>query len=160
MDKATEQHDTGKALYDRFRRVSAADAAASNGHHSEEDDRSIGELVKDLTTHAQQLVRGEIDLVRSEVTDKAKSLAVYVGMGIAAAVFGLISLIFLGHLIAQALNEALPAWASYLVVTVIYVAIAGGLALAAKKGFQKTNMAPTDSVESAKEDIQWVKTHK
>jgi len=130
---------------------------ARNGNGSEE--RSFSEVVRDLTQHTQQLVKGEIELVKAEMTDNLSHFAKYAAMGAAAAVFAVSGLIFLGHFIAQSLDEAWPEWASFLAVTVLFLAIAAGLAIATKSGFAKKPIAPTKSVEGAKEDIQWVKTH-
>lgn len=147
-------HTSNSHLYNRFTR-SNEDALRGDF----EDDRSVGDIVKDLTAHAQQLVRGEVDLVKSEVADRAKIFGLYIAMGVGAGVLGLLGLVFLGHTLAGALNLVMPAWGAYLVVTLLYVGIAAGLAWAAVKGFQKTGLAPEQSVESAKEDIQWVKAH-
>ena len=153
-------------MYDRFRRsrgstTGAGGVATDPGLDGTriEDDRSIGEVVSDLTRHTQELVRGELDLFKQEMSAKAKAAAAYAGMAAGAAILALTSLVFLGHTIAQALNLAMPAWAAYLITTLLYLGVAAALGMAAKKGFEKTNLAPEQSVEQAKEDVQWVKTH-
>jgi len=125
-----------------------------------EDERQLSEIVMDLSTHAQQLVRAEIDLAKDELTTKMKAMAVYVGLAVGAAIITAASLIFLGHTIAQALNVAMPEWAAYLITYVLLMAVAVGMALAAKQGFEKTSVAPTESIEHAKEDLTWVKQHR
>jgi hypothetical protein len=57
-----------------------------------------------------------------------------------------------------ALNTALDAWLSALIVAGIYAVLAGGLALTGKSNLQKgTPPAPQQAVESTKEDVAWVK---
>src|SRR5688572_9793841 len=135
-----------------------------NGHHANwqevEDERPLSEVLGDLTAHVQQLVRGEVALVKQEAVDNAKKLAVYAGMGAGAAIFALLTLVFLGHAIAQALNGVMDAWVAFLIVTLLYAVIATALAFAAKKGIDKQQVAPEDSIDQAKEDLQWIKQHR
>jgi hypothetical protein len=48
---------------------------------------------------------------------------------------------------------------AYLVSALIFVAIAGTLALVAKKKLDKAQVAPAHSIEEAKEDLTWIKSH-
>ena len=135
----------------------------TNGHSSGTrfiDDRGIGEVMGDLTGHVQQLVRGEVQLVKTEAVDNAKRLAIYVGMAVGAAVIGSAALLLLGHMLAQALVPEMPNWVAYLIVTVLYAGIATALAVAAKNGIAKQDVAPTDSINSAQEDLRWIKQHR
>jgi len=125
----------------------------------ETDDRSFSQVVRDLTHHTQDLVKGEIMLAKREMSQNAKSLAVPIGMFAAAGVVALVGLILLGHTLAWALNNVMDAGLAYLVTTVLFLAIAGGLAFAGKKAMAKARVAPTDSIEKAKEDLTWIKSH-
>jgi nitric oxide reductase large subunit len=52
----------------------------------------------------------------------------------------------------------MTAWLAALIVTVVYAAIAGVLALAGKKKVQEaTPPVPEQTVDSVKEDVQWTK---
>jgi F0F1-type ATP synthase assembly protein I len=125
----------------------------------ETDDRSFSEVIRDLTTHAQELVKGEVALAKREMADNAKSLAKPVAMFVAAALIGLVSLILLGHTLAWALNNIMDAGLAYLVASLVFVAIAGTLAFVGKKALEKAKVAPTESIEEAKEDLTWIKSH-
>jgi hypothetical protein len=114
----------------------------------------------DLTGHVQDLVRGEVELVKTEAVDNAKRLAVYVGMAVGAGVLGAAALMLLGHMLAQALVPEMPNWLAYLIVTLLYAGIATALAVAAKKGIADQEVAPTESIGQAKEDLQWIKQHR
>jgi uncharacterized membrane protein YqjE len=125
----------------------------------ESDDRSLGQIVGDLTAHTRELVKGEIMLVKREMSQNAKSLVAPVAMFTAAALLGLVALILLGHTVAWLLNNIMDAGLAYLVTAVLFAAIAGGLALVAKKKLDNAQVAPTHSIEEAKEDLTWIKSH-
>jgi uncharacterized membrane protein YqjE len=125
----------------------------------ESDDRSLGQIVGDLTAHTRELVKGEIMLVKREMSQNAKSLVAPVAMFTAAALLGLVALVLLGHTVAWLLNNIMDAGLAYLATAVIFAAIAGGLALVGKKKLADAQVAPTHSIEEAKEDLTWIKSH-
>jgi hypothetical protein len=56
------------------------------------------------------------------------------------------------------LAKAMDAWVAALIVTAIYTAIAGALALAGRDRMREgMPPAPEQTVESVKEDVQWAK---
>jgi hypothetical protein len=136
----------------------------SNGSRADwqtiEDDRPLTQLLSDLTAHVQQLVRGEVDLVKQEAVDNAKKTGIYIGLGVGAALFAAAALLFLGHLVAQSLNTRMDEWAAYGIVTLLYLGGAAVLGWAAKEGLSKQQVAPTDSIDQAKEDLTWIKQHR
>ena len=77
----------------------------------------------------------------------------------AAALLGLCALGAFTAMLILALNEAIPAWAAALVVTVVMAALAGLLALTGKRRLEEADApVPTQTIESTKEDIKWAKT--
>jgi len=123
-------------------------------------ERSFGELAKSLSADISTLVRQEIALARAEMTQKGKQAAPGIGMFGAA---GLLALGAFGALTAffiLALAEAgLDGWLAALIVTVVYAAIAGILALRGRdKVSEATPPIPEQTKETIKEDIQWAKT--
>jgi hypothetical protein len=58
-----------------------------------------------------------------------------------------------------ALSKAMDVWLAALIVTVVYAAIAGVLALQGRERIQQaTPPVPEQTVETVKEDVQWAKT--
>src|SRR5438270_2936650 len=92
-------------------------------------DRPIGELVKQLSEQTSTLVRKELELARAEMTQKGKAAGIGAGMFGGAGLFGLLALGALTACFILALDKAMEAWLAALVVTVVYAAIAGVLAL-------------------------------
>ena len=74
---------------------------------------------------------------------------------------GLVGLLALGALTATfilLLATAVDSWLAALIVTAVYGAVAGVLALMGKqKVKQATPTAPERTVETVKEDVEWVK---
>jgi len=56
------------------------------------------------------------------------------------------------------LDSALPLWLAALIVTVLWLAVAAGLAMAGKKALKASTPPAPQTVETVKEDIQWAKT--
>jgi uncharacterized membrane protein YqjE len=121
-------------------------------------DRSIADLVKQLSDQTTTLVRQEIDLAKAELALKGKQAGVGAGLFGGAGMFGLYALGALTACVILALATAMTGWLAALIVTAIYGAIAGVLALTGKnKVKQGAPPVPEQTVESVKEDVEWTK---
>lgn len=89
---------------------------------------SIGSLVKDATVHLSTLIRSELELAKLELTETVKTGLRGAIFFIAAAVIGLVALIFGWFVLAEVLAIWLPRWAAYLIVLGVMFVIAGALA--------------------------------
>jgi uncharacterized membrane protein YqjE len=130
-------------------------------HHGTSDlrERPTSELLKQLSDQTTTLVRQEIELAKLEVREKGKKAGVGAGMFGGAGVFGLYAVGALTATIILALATFLPGWVAALIVTVVYGAIAGILALRGKSQVKEaTPPMPEQAVETTKEDVRWVKT--
>ncbi len=121
-------------------------------------ERSLGELVKELAGQTSTLVRQEIQLAQAEVTEKGKLAGKGAGMLAGAGVAALLGLGALTAMLIIALDGALALWLAALLVTVVWLAIAGVLAMSGKKALQSATPPVPQTVETVKEDIQWAKT--
>jgi uncharacterized membrane protein YqjE len=121
-------------------------------------DSSTGELFKRLSEQTSALVRQEIELAKAEVSEKGKAAGAGAGMLGGAAVIGLLAAGALTAFIVLLLSKAMDAWVAALIVTVIYAAIAGALALMGRDRVRAgMPPAPEQTVETVKEDVQWAK---
>jgi len=126
---------------------------------NDERERPTSELLKQLTDQTTRLVKQEIELAKLELQEKGKKAGVGAGMFGGAAALGLYALGALTATIILALATFLPGWVAALIVTVVYGAIAGVLALRGKAQVkQATPPVPEQAVETTKEDARWVKT--
>jgi uncharacterized membrane protein YqjE len=121
-------------------------------------ERGIGELVKDLANQTSTLVRQEIKLAQAEVTQKGKVAGKGAGMLAGAAMATLLGLGALSAVLIVALDGAMALWLAALIVTVLWLAIAGVLAMSGKKALERATPPVPQTVETVKEDIQWAKT--
>ena len=105
---------------------------APGGHRPE--DRSVGELVSDVSERVSTLVREEIELAKAEVTEKVSSLVKGGVVGIVAGVFAVMGLAMLMHGIALLVNELFfenDPWVGYMLEALFWfvtAAIAGYIA--------------------------------
>ena len=118
----------------------------------------IGALVHRLSEQIPELVRSELRLAQAELTEKGKKAGIGIGMFSAAgllALFGVAALITTAIL---ALALVLPAWLAALIVALVILAAAGGVAVAGKKEVeQATPAAPEMAIAGVKEDVATVK---
>lgn len=122
-------------------------------------EQPIGELLKQLSDDLSALVRQELKLAQAEMTEKGKKAGVGVGMFGGAGVVGLLALGALTTCLIAALATAMEVWIAALIVTVIYAAAAGALALNGKdRVSQATPPLPEQTIQTVKEDAQWAKT--
>lgn len=121
---------------------------------------STAELVKELSREVSQLVREEIALAKAEMAQKGKHAGIGAGMLSGAAVLGLAAVGGSMAFFMLVLNSWMPGWLAALIVTAAYAAAAALLALRGKERISHaTPPAPTQTIESVKEDVQWAKTH-
>jgi uncharacterized membrane protein YqjE len=122
-------------------------------------EQSMGELFKDLSNDLSTLVRQELRLAQAEMTEKGKRAGLGAGMFGGAGLLALFALATLTTTVIAALAKGMDVWVAALIVTVIYLAGAGALAL---NGRRKVSEAipptPEQTVETVKEDVQWAKT--
>ncbi|MEA2324531.1 MAG: hypothetical protein QOD81_4381 [Solirubrobacteraceae bacterium] len=122
-------------------------------------ERPTGELLKQLSDQTTTLVRQEIELAKLELREKGKKAGVGAGMFGGAGLFGVFAFAALTATIILGLATFLPGWLAALIVTAVYGAVAGVLALRGKAQVkQATPPVPERAVDSTKEDVRWIKT--
>jgi MFS family permease len=122
------------------------------------NDRSLADLARQLSNQTTELVRHEVELAKAELRVKGKRAGVGAGMFGGAGALGLYALGALTAAIIAGIAEALPVWASALIVAALYGAVAGILALRGKKKVQQaTPPLPERAVQSVKEDVRYTK---
>jgi len=122
-------------------------------------DSSIGDLLKRLSQETSDLVRQELELAKAEATEKGKQAGKGAGMLGGAGVAGLLALGTLTAMVVLLLNHAMTDWLAALIVTAVWGAIAGVLALRGREQLKEAAPpVPEQTVETVKEDVRWAKT--
>lgn len=126
--------------------------------HPAQDEKSLSELLQQLTDQSNELARKEIELAKAELELKAKKV------GMSAGAFGgagLVAFLGAGALTATlilVLAEFMDTWLAALVVTVVYLAVAGIMALVGRKKLEDaTPPVPERAIDSSKKDVEEIK---
>jgi uncharacterized membrane protein YqjE len=127
--------------------------ATANGAKVPED-MSVGELVFEVSDRASVLIREEIELAKTEVTEKVNRLLRGSVAGLAAGIFVLLALFLLMHGFAWLLNDLVfnNFWAGFFVEAGIFLLIGAGAGLFAWRSFKRAAPPTPDmAIEEAKE---------
>ena len=100
-------------------------------------DRSVAELLKQLSEQTSILVRQEVELAKAELTVKGKEAGIGLGMVGAAGIVGMFGVGALTAAAVLALSLGVTAWLAALIVAAIYGVVAGTLALIGKRRVQR-----------------------
>ena len=118
--------------------------------------RSIPEILQDVLSNIQDIVRAEVRLAKAELGEelsRARAGGLLVGVGAVAAIF---SALFLLLACVYALGLVMPNWAAALIVAAaVGVAAAVTLGLGLKR-FKSIQAAPKTAA-SLKENVRWAK---
>jgi drug/metabolite transporter (DMT)-like permease len=122
------------------------------------DDRSLKELLGNLTQSVTTLFRKEIELARAETSEKLSQAGVAAGAIAAGGVLALAALIVLLQALVIALSElGLAPALSALIVGGVVAIIAFALIYKGMNDLKASNLAPTRTVEALKRDADMVK---
>ena len=121
------------------------------------DERSLGDLFTELAAETGTLVRQEVALAKAEVTEKATVVGRNVGYLAVGGAVGYAALLAVLTAVILGLSTVIPAWAAALAVGVVVGIVAFALISSALSELRKTEITPEETVESIKEDAQWLK---
>jgi uncharacterized membrane protein YqjE len=119
---------------------------------------STGELVTRLSEQVTELVKGELELARTELTTKAQRAGAGAGLLSAGGVFALYGLAILLAAAIAALALVWPVWLAALVVGVVILVVAGIAALIGRSRLRRAAPPlPEQAMESVRDDVAAVR---
>jgi Putative Actinobacterial Holin-X, holin superfamily III len=124
----------------------------------QQDNRSLGELFSDLARETGTLVRQEVELAKTEMTQKATRVGKDIGFLVAGGAVAYAG--FLGILAAIAIGLGqlgVPWWLAALLVGVVVAAVGAFLVQRGLSALRRESLAPERTVTTIKEDVEWVK---
>jgi drug/metabolite transporter (DMT)-like permease len=123
-----------------------------------QDNRSIGELVAELSRETGVLVRKEVELAKTEMTAKVRNASTHVATtaaGGALAHAGL--LVILAAIVIGLTQLGVPAWLSAAIVGFATIGIGYLLVNKGLKALRGASVVPTHTLDSLKEDARWTR---
>ena len=142
--------------------TSRFDTGATEPRHAEP---SIGSLLKELRDETTLLVRQEVALARTEISEKFNKIARNTGYLGAGALVAYSGLTFLLLALTAGIYVAFDAagldehglWAAPLIVGAIVSLIGLSMVLKGKNTLQSTSPVPERTIETMKENKEWVR---
>ncbi len=124
------------------------------------EDQSLGSIVSRISDDFSQLVRQEITLAKLELKEEGKKAGKAAGLFGGAAFAGWMTALFASVTLMWALNHAMDVtWAAF-IVTVVWLAAAAAMAFAGRQQAREINPAPQQTIDTLKEDAEWLKAQK
>lgn len=123
----------------------------------DEDDRSLPQLLRDLSRDSVHLITREVQLFRAETEKKltrAQRYAIVLGAG---GLVALVGFMVLASALVLVLALAIPAWISALVVGALMI-VTGGVALVmGKNRLAAEEVVPSETLRNVKQDVSTVR---
>lgn len=125
-----------------------------------EDERSLGEIVGDLSHDLTTLVKQELELARTELKEEATKAGKGAGMLGGAGIAGLLALILGSFALAYLLDNWMPVELAFLILTLLWAIVGAVLAARGRKELKHANPQLPETQQTLKEDAQWVRAQK
>jgi uncharacterized membrane protein YqjE len=124
-----------------------------------EPDKSLGELVGEMTESLSTIFRKEIELAKVELKEEVTDAGKGAGMLGGAALAGWLALVFVSFAAAWLLDEVMHTALAFLIVGAAYGIAAAVLAQNGRRRLTEVEPLP-ETRQSLKEDVQWAREQK
>lgn len=121
------------------------------------EDRSLSDLLSTLLAQLSTLFRKEVELAQTEIKQEIRRGGQAAGAFGGAGFAGYMAALMLSFALAWGIGELLAAWVGFLIVGVIYAVVGAVLYSNGKKKMENFNPKPEQTIETLKEDAEWVK---
>ena len=125
-----------------------------------EADKSLGELVAEMTGEVSELMRKEVQLAKVELKEEVGRAGKAGGMLGAGGVAGYFALLFVSLALAWLLDEVMPVALAFFLVGLLYGIAAAILITQGRERMKDVDPVPRQTVETLKEDAEWVRAQK
>lgn len=125
---------------------------------NEASGKSLGQLLGDLARETSTLVHQEVQLAKTEITEKVTSAVKGSALLVVAATTGFVAFQVVVAAAVLALAQTLSPPLAALVVAAVLLVVTGVFAFLGLKAMKKgTDVVPHKTVETLKQDAQWAK---
>jgi uncharacterized membrane protein YqjE len=122
-------------------------------------DKSLGELISDMTSSLSSIFRKEIELAKVELKEEATKAGKGAGMLGGAALAGYLALLMASFALVFLLDEVMHTALAFLLVAVLYGIGAAVLQAKGRTQLKETPVLP-ETKRSLKEDAEWARTQR
>jgi uncharacterized membrane protein YqjE len=122
-----------------------------------ENNRSISDVLEDIVANVQTIIRSEVRLAKTEITEEATKAGRAAAMLAAGAVAALFTVWLFLLTLLYSLATVIPMWSAALLVFVIMAVITAVLLITGKKRMKSVHGKPEKTIETVKENVEWVK---
>ena len=130
------------------------------------EEKSLGQLLKELTGETTTLLKQEVDLAKTEMGEKASRVGTSLGsvaVGGAILFAGALALLFaavngLTEILAQILPLTVAAWLSPLVLGLVLGLIGYSLVKKALATLKQESVTPRRTTQSLQENKEWLQS--
>lgn len=114
------------------------------------EQRSLGEIVSDISTDLTTLIKQEMDLAKAELKQEVTKAGKGAGMLGGAGVAGLMVLVFASLALTFLLDNWMPIELAALITTLLWGVVAAVLAMSGRKALKESNPQLPKTQESLK----------
>ena len=118
---------------------------------------SVGELIGNISNDLSQLFRQEVELAKAELKQEATKAGKAAGMLGGAGFAGYLAVVLLSFALVFALGNVMDLGWAALIVAALWGAAGAVLALNGRKKLKTVDPVPHRTVDTIKEDAQWLK---
>src|SRR4051794_19336346 len=118
---------------------------------------SIGELIADISNDLSQMFRQEVELAKAELKQEAGKAGKAAGMLGGAGFAGYLAVVLLSFAAVFGLANVMDAGWAALIIAVLWGVVGAVLYLSGRKQLKTVDPVPRRTVETIKEDAQWLK---
>jgi uncharacterized membrane protein YqjE len=122
-----------------------------------EPEASLGELVGRVAGDMGVMIRDHIELAKEEITAEVKKAGTGAGLVGGGAVAAWTGVLLVSFAAAWALALALETWLAFLIVGLVWLGVAGIMALAGRKELSEMDPRPEQTMKEIEKDKQWLK---
>jgi xanthine/uracil permease len=120
------------------------------------NERSLGELFAELSRKTTLLVRKELELAKTEMTEKATEAGKNIGFLVIGGAVLYTGLLFILAAIAILLADVVPDWLAAFIVGLVVAVIGLVLVQKGRAALKQITLKPEKTIETLKEDKEWV----
>ena len=120
-------------------------------------DRPLANIFQDLIRNVQEIIRAEIRLAKTEIKEEVSKTRAALALLVAGGCIALYAIGFLLLTIVYALENVVPPWLAGFIVAMALGAGATILIGIGRTRLSRVEPKPDKTIETMKENVEWVK---